>query len=168
MKRKGISPLIATVLIIGFTVALAAVIMTWGMDFVDMIKEKTGKTASESITCATDVAFDIKSACKSGTNEYTLLVENDGVLNVEGWVIRLYSSEMDVGKKEDTPDVEVKLEKNAIKKLVVTAPSEMEKPDEVKKIEAIPKIKVKGKEITCTKKVDSYGDEYGSVLNACT
>ena len=31
MNKKGISPLIATVLLIGFAVALAAVVMTWGL-----------------------------------------------------------------------------------------------------------------------------------------
>ena len=34
MDKRGISPLIATVLIIGFTVALAAVIITWGGRFI--------------------------------------------------------------------------------------------------------------------------------------
>ena len=29
LNKKGISPLIATVLLIGFTVALAAVVITW-------------------------------------------------------------------------------------------------------------------------------------------
>ena len=37
MNKKGISPLIATVLILGFTVALAAIIMTWGTDFTKKI-----------------------------------------------------------------------------------------------------------------------------------
>jgi len=37
MNKKGISPLIATVLIIGFTVALAAIIITWGSGFVNKL-----------------------------------------------------------------------------------------------------------------------------------
>ena len=38
MNKRGVSPLIATVLIIGFTVALAAMIFTWGN-----LKESTFK-----------------------------------------------------------------------------------------------------------------------------
>jgi len=41
MNKKGISPLVATVLIIGFTVALAAVIMVWGQDFITGMVERT-------------------------------------------------------------------------------------------------------------------------------
>ena len=33
MSKRGISPLIATVLIVGFTIALAAMIITWGGNF---------------------------------------------------------------------------------------------------------------------------------------
>jgi flagellin-like protein len=43
MNKKGISPLIATVLIIGFTVALAAIIMTWGTTFSDKWKLEKAK-----------------------------------------------------------------------------------------------------------------------------
>lgn len=168
MKKKGISPLIATVLIIGFTVALAAIIMSWGVDFVNIIKGKTTTMTDEQIICATDVNFDIKSVCKSGTNEYTLLIGNDGKIDIERWIIRFYSSETDVGTKEGTSDVNVKLEKFRVGKLVVTAPSEMNNPDKVNKIEAVPTIRVKGKELTCIQRIDSYGDEYGSVISACT
>ena len=52
MEKKGISPLIATVLILGFTVALAAVIMTWGS------VPETGVRGSESrISLPTDLSI---------------------------------------------------------------------------------------------------------------
>ncbi len=41
MNKKGMSPLIATVLIIGFTVALAGVIMLWGYEFIESLQEPT-------------------------------------------------------------------------------------------------------------------------------
>ena len=39
MKKRGISPLIATVLIIGFTIVLAAAIFQWGGSLVNKLKQ---------------------------------------------------------------------------------------------------------------------------------
>ena len=61
--KKGISPLIATVLLIGFTVALAAVIMTWGLDYIKKTTEKTGETTEEQLSCANDLQFEIIPDC---------------------------------------------------------------------------------------------------------
>ena len=41
MNKKAVSPLIATVLIIGFTVALAAIVMTWAGGF---MRQTIGET----------------------------------------------------------------------------------------------------------------------------
>ena len=63
MKKRGISPLIATVLIIGFTVALAAIIMTWGQSFIKKTQETTTETTNIALICAQEVKPDIKEAC---------------------------------------------------------------------------------------------------------
>lgn len=47
MNKKGISPLIATVLIIGFTIVLAVLIMKWALPFVKELQE--GKIISDEI-----------------------------------------------------------------------------------------------------------------------
>ena len=41
INKKGITPLIATVLLIGFTVALAGIVITWGGGFVERIQSGT-------------------------------------------------------------------------------------------------------------------------------
>lgn len=51
-NKKAISPLIATVLLIGFAVALAAVVMTWGGGFIKKTTEETGSAAEKTIMCA--------------------------------------------------------------------------------------------------------------------
>ena len=63
MNKRGISPLIATVLIIGFTVALAAIIITWGTRFVTTTQESVGKQADVSVACS-GIDFDI-TECKN-------------------------------------------------------------------------------------------------------
>ena len=51
LSKRGVSPLIATVLIIGFTVALAAIIFTWGSSFVKDTTEQTSQNARSSLSC---------------------------------------------------------------------------------------------------------------------
>ena len=67
-NKRGVSPLIATVLIIGFTVALAAIIFTWGQSFVRETTEQTAQAASSAIDCA-NLNFEVRpsSACDSVT-----------------------------------------------------------------------------------------------------
>ncbi len=59
--KKGISPLIATVLIIGFTIVLAAVVMQWGGSFVRGLTEEQA-TKTEVATECLGLSFDINNA----------------------------------------------------------------------------------------------------------
>jgi len=52
MTKKGVSPLIATVLIIGFTIALAALIMTWGTTFIKKTQKDVEIGAEAQLQCA--------------------------------------------------------------------------------------------------------------------
>ena len=52
MSKNGVSPLIATVLIIGFTVALAAIIITWGGRFVQQAQEDVDIRSKVSLACS--------------------------------------------------------------------------------------------------------------------
>ncbi len=60
MNKKGVSPLIATVLIIGFTIALAALIMTWGTSFIKKTQQDVETGAEAQLQCAR-VDLEIKS-----------------------------------------------------------------------------------------------------------
>ena len=58
MNKKGISPLIATVLIIGFTVALAAVIITWGGRFIQQTQDDVDRSTQVGLMCSR-LSFEI-------------------------------------------------------------------------------------------------------------
>ena len=99
-NKRGISPLIATVLVIGFTIALALVIFTWGKTFTQTLTEDTGKKAEQQLGClqANLVSFEIKKACYSGSNvEFTL--ENKGDTTLDKVTLRV------TGVEEDQVDV---------------------------------------------------------------
>lgn len=51
MSKKGLSELITTVLIIGFTIVLAAVVMTWGGSFVRNLTEQQAETTTTATNC---------------------------------------------------------------------------------------------------------------------
>lgn len=88
LNKKGISPLVATVLLIGFTLALAVVIWMWAGGFLEERAQKAGKIANVEISCATEVGFSVVNACK-GANEVKLTIENRKNIPLVGFTIRL-------------------------------------------------------------------------------
>lgn len=90
MNKKGVSPLIATVLIIGFTIALAAVVMTWGGGFVRSTTESTEASADLTLKCSTQVVFDVKNAVDNGDNTGIVTIENKGDLEITSLMLRTY------------------------------------------------------------------------------
>lgn len=87
VNKKGISPLIATVLLIGFAVALAAVVMTWGLDFIRSTTDNVGKRTDEALKCATKLDFEITDVdCASNT----VTVANNGDVNISSMTFRVY------------------------------------------------------------------------------
>ena len=93
-NKKGISPLIATVLIIGFTIVLAALVITWGTNLFKNAQQRTGESADLNLAC-TDVIggleFNINNLDKTaGTLDLTL---NNGVKrDVSGFIFRIYNT----------------------------------------------------------------------------
>lgn len=59
MQKRGVSPLIATVLLIAFAVALGAVVMNWGRTYAQDTQDKVQQTADEDVACTLDVAMDV-------------------------------------------------------------------------------------------------------------
>src|SRR3989344_3034332 len=91
--KRGISPLIATVLIIGFVIALAAIIMTWGTSFTRDIQQTTEEGASTQITCAQDVVFKITNVCETASDGmYKITIQNDGTKAIKSFNVRYFAA----------------------------------------------------------------------------
>lgn len=73
-NRKAISPLIATVLLIGFAVALAAIVMTWGGGFIRKTTETTETQAETTLLCA-KLNLDVSVNCEA--SEIVIINYND-------------------------------------------------------------------------------------------
>ena len=64
--KKGISPLIATVLLIGFTVALVFIVTTWGTGYLKDILSGTEKSTSMALRCSPPyLDFDAQVDCET-------------------------------------------------------------------------------------------------------
>ncbi len=87
-NKKGISPLIATVIIIGFTIVLAAGLIYWGTGFFKNLQDNASKGASINTICAGDLAGLEAVATVAASGDLSLVLDNtkDNV-NVYGFVL---------------------------------------------------------------------------------
>ena len=93
MTKKGISPLIATVLIIGFTVALVAMVMTWGSGFLKKTTEETEESTSIALKCASELDFQISEASCTGGTLGSVKIDNRGQVQIEEVILRVISDQ---------------------------------------------------------------------------
>ena len=75
MLKKGVSPLIATVLLIGFTIVIVTTVTLWNKTYVTELKQKQGSISSSKLDCLTDIAVTIKDLRISGSS-FEVDVEN--------------------------------------------------------------------------------------------
>lgn len=170
LNKRGISPLIATVLIIGFTVALAAVILIWGQSFTRGIQSSTEETTNIQLMCAQDVVFDITAACYCETaDRIKMTVKNDGSVDIANLTARVYKGATDVSTVTEyvDPDTGVADSNEALNKYAIKTygidSSAFGSRDEVNQLDLIPVIVVEGipEPITCSNTINKYLDVNG-------
>ena len=76
-QKRGISPLIATILLIGFTVVLAAVVLTWGQGWFAGLTEGTTESTNLQLACTNRGGLTISEVCDTG-NDVRVTVMNTG------------------------------------------------------------------------------------------
>lgn len=109
-SKKGVSPLIATVLLIAFTVALGAVVMNWGKDFVTTKAKDTSGVANLELSCTSDIELLVKkigatkrlcyNITDTNTTQITFLLENRGVKAIDGVRITVIDDEYGVNSTD--------------------------------------------------------------------
>jgi hypothetical protein len=92
-EKKGVSPLIATVLLVGLVVLIAMIIFFWYGNYLKDILDKQGVGLESS--CMQDVEIylspDISCSLVEGNSEITFYVENIGDIELRGINV-VYSS----------------------------------------------------------------------------
>lgn len=83
MQNKGVSPLIATVILIGFVVIIIAIIILWGKDYLQEKAEKSSALEEAARDC---LSVDISVETITGKDGF--LIYNDGNIPFDGLIIR--------------------------------------------------------------------------------
>jgi|SRR3989344_6649068 len=93
LNKKGISPLIATVLIIGFTIVIAALVITFGTNLVRTTTENTQTSSDVSLACQqTAIKTKLTTELVDGPNKILkVAVDNGASIKLEGFVFRVYN-----------------------------------------------------------------------------
>lgn len=99
INKKGVSPIIATVLLIAFAVALGAVVMNWGKGFVENTAKTTEEKTNLELACQQELQLSVKKIsnipkiCYDSGNKYVeVMLENSGTVNITGMQYALFDS----------------------------------------------------------------------------
>lgn len=87
-KKRGVSPLIASVLLIGFTIAVVAMIFIWWGDFVRQKAIKEGLKNDAERACTSEVDLDVKGA-EETANGIEFVINNRGSQKISGFRFRI-------------------------------------------------------------------------------
>ena len=93
ISKKGISPLIATVLVIGFTIILAAMAITWGTGLFEDIQSDTDTQAQLTKCTTLMTGVTVKGATlKGATDTYSVVLDNNNAqsLDLHNVSLRIY------------------------------------------------------------------------------
>ncbi len=95
-NKKGVSPLIATVLLIAFAVALGAIVMSWGRSYIVQTQSSVQKKGSTDLICSSDVRLEalkspdgtVYEVCTNGSSIiYTM--QNVGQKNIANVLVQV-------------------------------------------------------------------------------
>src|SRR3989344_731809 len=90
MEKRGFSPLIATVLLIGFTITIAAILMIWGGNLVKERAEKISARTEAQTSCTAKVEIGLNSAkCDTTEEIIKISVENKGSDTINAFRARI-------------------------------------------------------------------------------
>jgi len=90
MTKKGISPLIATVLIIGFVIVLGALVMQWGTGMFESIKKDTGVKSEVNLICSSGLSqLEVTRAVYDEANQLVkITIDNRNDQKIAGFLFR--------------------------------------------------------------------------------
>ena len=150
--KKGISPLIATVLLIAFAVALGAVVMNWGRSYVEDTAANAERTSQTKVDCSLGVDIEIKEisddpkiCLDTDEEEVVVYLVNRGSKVLEGIKTTIIGTEEIIEF-----DNNVTIGKSAVKKFTFAYDSD--DSGSIEQIIFTPRIDVKGSQLSelCT------------------
>ncbi len=147
-NKKGVSPLIATILLIAFAVALGAVVMSWGKNVESSSSELLSIEKCANVNLKVEKVNNIPQVFYGGTGSdgfVKFTIANTGSYDVDQLIVWV------IGEK-DTNIMELK--QSSIKigyPLIKEIKHDFNKYGSIKKLKFVPKIKIDDSHVTCAK-----------------
>ena len=133
-KKRGLSPLIATVLLIAFAVALGAVVMNWGQSQLHV-------DSCESVMIDFETVNNVPQICKNNKDEIDLFLNNKGKMKVSGFKVNIIGS-----ASQDSVNIDEALDVADTREFLVPS----KKISFIKMVKIVPKINNSEGEEFCT------------------
>jgi len=89
-RGKGVSPLIATILLVGFTVSIVALTILWSRGYIEERAEKEEKLSSTKLACE-QLKFTVTDAYQQG-GQLSITLENKASERIDGFIFRIKGS----------------------------------------------------------------------------
>ena len=141
-SKRGISPLIATVLLIAFAVALGAVVMSWGKTYVAM--DDTERVACNKADLKIHEIQGPELSFSRAGNYVSFMIDNTGSIDITG--IRIWV----IGDKDTfTTNIEEEIKQGYPLRKKIDYNFGIY--GNIKEVNIIPKISIEKEEIVCTK-----------------
>jgi flagellin-like protein len=146
-KKRGVSPLIATVLLIAFAVALGAVVMNWGRTYVEETATYAKSKSETEVKCSMDVRIkEVKvgqtiKVCYNDTGGFVdFVISNYGRKAVEKLIVHVLTTDNSIY----TEEINEKINSGGIYHATSNYTGNFQQ------LEIIPNIYVTGEYIPCT------------------
>lgn len=98
LSKKGVSPLIATTMLVGFTVAVIAMVVVWSRGYIEERAAKEEALASTKLKCET-VKFTVEEVCLHTPN-VDIKVKNLANQQIDSWILRIKGTNGEVQATE--------------------------------------------------------------------
>ncbi|MBI2133757.1 hypothetical protein HYU11_03690 [Candidatus Woesearchaeota archaeon] len=153
-SKKGVSPLIATVLLIAFAVALGAVVMNWGRSYTENTAASVKEKSDVDVKCSLDVKLkvieysDKPQICVGewDANSYiNVTLQNIGEKKIEALKVTIFG---DSGIFSNTSVPNSTIDKAASTKISAKYP--FGTTGTIKMVQIIPVVEIGGKQTSCT------------------
>lgn len=105
-KIKGISPIVATIILVALTIAIAGILGLWAASYVAQQTTEINQTQEViKINCHL-MKFSIKSCFKETNNKIRLVISNDGRVDINGFIITFFEIEDENIKNLDSKQID--------------------------------------------------------------
>ena len=109
IKKRGVSPLLATILLIAFVVVIALLVWFWYSDLMEEYRDKEGQKIKVEFTCASNVEISVNLInCNQSSSSFDL--KNKGTVELRSF----YAIGSDNSGIKDSITIDVNLKQGGI------------------------------------------------------